>query len=48
MGKDFATEQIQLGREKKIGGWVVPLGKYGFCAIALIVFVLGIAFGGIG
>jgi NSS family neurotransmitter:Na+ symporter len=48
MGKDFAAEQIQLGREKKIGPWLVPLGKYGFCAIALLVFVLSIAFGGIG
>ncbi|MFP3089008.1 sodium-dependent transporter [Treponema sp. TIM-1] len=48
MGKDFAAEQIQLGREKKIGKWVVPLGKYGFCAIAFLVFVLSIAFGGIG
>jgi NSS family neurotransmitter:Na+ symporter len=48
MGKDFAAEQIQLGREKKIGNWVVPLGKYGFCAIALLVFILSIAFGGIG
>jgi NSS family neurotransmitter:Na+ symporter len=48
MGKDFAAEQIQLGREKKIGKWIVPLGKYGFCSIALIVFILGIAFGGIG
>jgi NSS family neurotransmitter:Na+ symporter len=48
MGKDFAAEQIQLGREKKIGKWVVPLGKYGFCAIALLVFILSIAFGGIG
>jgi NSS family neurotransmitter:Na+ symporter len=48
MGKDFAAEQIQLGREKKIGKWVVPAGKYGFCAIAFLVFVLSIAFGGIG
>jgi NSS family neurotransmitter:Na+ symporter len=48
MGKDFAAEQIQLGREKKIGAWVVPLGKYGFCAIAFVVLILGIAFGGIG
>jgi NSS family neurotransmitter:Na+ symporter len=48
MGKDFAAEQIQLGREKKIGKWIVPMGKYGFCAIALIVFILSIAFGGIG
>jgi NSS family neurotransmitter:Na+ symporter len=48
MGKDFATEQIQLGREKKIGKWVVPMGKYVFCAIALLVFILSIIFGGIG
>jgi NSS family neurotransmitter:Na+ symporter len=48
MGKKFAAEQIQLGREKKIGKWIVPLGKYGFCAIALAVIILSIAFGGIG
>ncbi|GHV69880.1 sodium-dependent transporter [Spirochaetia bacterium] len=48
MGKEFAAGQIQLGRNAKIGKWIVPLGKYGYCAIALLVFALGIAFGGIG
>jgi NSS family neurotransmitter:Na+ symporter len=48
MGKKFAEEQIQLGREKRIGRWIVPLGKYGYCGIALAVFILGIGFGGIG
>ena len=48
MGKKFAEEQIQLGREKPIPKWLVPLGKYAYCGIAIVVFVLGLAMGGIG
>lgn len=44
----FARTQIQLGIEKKIGGWLEPMTKYLFCGIAIIVYVLGLVYGGIG
>lgn len=48
LGKDVATEQMQLGTEKPIGKWMVPVGKYLYCGIALLVIILGVALGGIG
>lgn len=48
MGDKKAQEQIQLGRKKPLDSWTVPLGKYLYCGIAIVVFVLGIALGGIG
>ena len=47
-GKDFAEEQVSLGSAKKIGKWFYPLGKYVFCACALIALIAGAALGGIG
>lgn len=44
----FARQQIQLGREKKIGLWLEPMTKYVFCGIAILVYILGLAYGGIG
>lgn len=46
--KGFAKEQAELGGKKKLGGWFEPLTKYGFVGITLIVYILGIFFGGIG
>lgn len=46
-GKGFATEQAQLGREKKIGPFFEIFGRYGLCGITLIVYILGIIYGGI-
>ena len=46
--KGFAKEQAELGCEKKLGGWFEPLTKYVFVGITLVVYVLGIFFGGIG
>lgn len=46
--KGFAKEQAELGREKKLGKWFEPLTRYVFVGITLIVYVLGIFFGGIG
>lgn len=46
--KGYAREQIQMGREKKIGKWLEPVTKYLFVGITLAVYVLGIFFGGIG
>ena len=47
-GSGFAREQAQLGREKKIGVWFEPMTKYVFCGLTVIVYVLGIFYGGIG
>lgn len=46
--KGFAREQVQLGREKKIGAWFEPMTKYVFVGLTIAVFVLGILYGGIG
>lgn len=47
-GPGFAREQAQLGREKKIGAWFEPMTKYVFCGLTIIVYILGIFYGGIG
>lgn len=47
-GSKFAREQAQLGREKKIGPWFEPMSKYVFCGLTIIVYILGIFYGGIG
>lgn len=47
-GKNFAREQAQIGREKPIGAWFEPMTKYVFCCVALIVYIFGIFYGGIG
>lgn len=46
--KGFAREQAEMGSTKKLGKWFEPLTKYVFVGITLIVYVLGIFFGGIG
>lgn len=47
-GDKFVKEQVQLGRDKELGGWFLPAGKYVFCGITIFVYVAGIFFGGIG
>lgn len=47
-GSNFAREQIQLGRDKKIGKWLEPMSKYVFCGLTILVLTLGIFYGGIG
>lgn len=44
----FAREQVQLGREKKIGKWFEPVTKYVFVGLTVVVYILGILYGGIG
>lgn len=48
MGDKFAYEQMQLGREKPVGKWMIPFGKYVYCGISILVIILSIALGGIG
>ena len=47
-GKKFALEAVNLGARKPIGKWFYPLGKYVYCACALLALVAGAALGGIG
>ena len=46
-GKKFVEDEVSKGRSR-IGSWYYPLGKYLFCGLTLLVFVLGIIFNGIG
>lgn len=46
--KGYARTQVETGRNKPVGKWFEPLTKYVFVGITLIVYVLGILFGGIG
>lgn len=45
--KGYAREQAELGG-KKLGRWFEPVTKYVFVGITLVVYVMGIFFGGIG
>lgn len=47
-GPKFAREAAQKGREKPIGAWFEPMSRYVFCGLTLLVYILGIFFGGIG
>ncbi|MBO5460720.1 MAG: sodium-dependent transporter [Ruminococcus sp.] len=46
--KGFAREQVQMGREKKLGSWFEVLTKYVFVGLTIVVYILGILYGGIG
>ena len=46
--KGFAREQVQMGREKKLGAWFEPATKYFFVGLTVLVYILGIFYGGIG
>lgn len=46
--KGFAREQVETGAKKPLGKWFEPVTKYVFVGITLVVYVLGIFFGGIG
>ena len=47
-GKNFARNAVQLGRARTLGRWFEPMTKYVFCGVALLVYILGIFYGGIG
>ncbi|WP_053955990.1 sodium-dependent transporter [Inediibacterium massiliense] len=47
-GSEFAREQTQFGRNTKMGSWFEPMTKYVFCGLTIIVYILGIFYGGIG
>lgn len=47
-GRDAVENEISKGRKNKVGAWFYPLYKYIFCGLTIIVFILGILYGGIG
>ena len=47
-GDTFARNAVQLGRNRTLGKWFKPMTKYVFCGVAVLVYILGIFFGGIG
>lgn len=47
-GSAFARNAVQLGRKRTLGKWFEPMTKYVFCGVAVLVYILGIFFGGIG
>ena len=47
-GDTFARNAVQLGRKRTLGKWFKPMTKYVFCGVAVLVYILGIFFGGIG
>lgn len=47
-GDGFAREAVQMGRKEKIGSWFEPMTKYVFVGMTIIVYILGIIYGGIG
>lgn len=47
-GSKFAREQVQIGREKELGIWFEPASKYLFVGLTIVVYIMGIFYGGIG
>ncbi|HWP51628.1 MAG TPA: sodium-dependent transporter [Clostridia bacterium] len=47
-GKKFVQESVNQGAKKPIGSWFYPMGKYVYCACALIALIAGAFLGGIG
>ncbi len=47
-GVDKALEEINIGSKRPLGNWFMPLAKYVFVFVSIIVIVLGAIYGGIG
>ena len=47
-GDEFVRREIQKGRLKSFPKCLLPMGKYVFCGISFVVFILGIFYHGIG
>lgn len=48
LGGRWARAEAERGREAPLGRWFEPLGKYVFCGVTMVVYILGIFYGGIG
>ncbi len=48
LGFDEIKKELEMGRKKPLGAYFKPLAKYVYVPVSVIVFVLGILYGGIG
>ena len=48
LGYDEIKEELEEGRSKPLGKYFKPLAKYVYVPMSVIIFVLGILYGGIG
>lgn len=48
LGWKYIKEELSLGRKKPLPNWFGGLGKYVYVPLAIVVFILGILYGGIG
>ena len=46
--KDFVLREVSKGRLKPVGRTYVVQGKYLYCGVTVIIYILGIFYGGIG
>ena len=47
-GEKYVKEQLEKGRTKPLPGWIIPVSKYVYCVMAILVLILGAVKGGIG
>ena len=47
-GDKHVRDELQKGRSKPLPGWIMPLSKYVYCLLAILVLVAGATMGGIG
>lgn len=47
-GEKKVKEELEKGRQNPLPSWILPLSKYVYCILAVIVLVLGAFYGGIG
>lgn len=47
-GKKYVETQVNTGRDKKLTDMFIPVCKYIYCPVCILVLILGIALGGIG
>ena len=48
LGYKDIKQELELGREKPLGAYFGPLAKYVYVPLAVVVFILGLVYGGIG
>ena len=47
-GEEFTRKAVQSGRDKILGAWFEPMTKYIFVGLSILVYIMGIIYGGIG
>jgi NSS family neurotransmitter:Na+ symporter len=48
LGTKWARKEAEIGVDKPLGSWFEPMGKYVFCGITIVIYILGVFYGGIG